>query len=234
MSSQDRSNPSLGGMPGVLTVMRKRTGWPEAVERLRALAASRGDGPQRAAAEYAGVYRGRRGAMVFDVVISRQRKYQSVVLPRVEKWVESVEEPSLASLADSQVNSKEFGLQRTEPVTLQTAATNLLSFCEAEGLSEEDGCRAWADGVGGLEHAPKLDPVVGGVPGIGPALFAYMRMRCGADALKPDLRVADALRRLGFNLAGDQHSILVVARAAATELGVSLLVLDQLLWGRDG
>ena len=85
-----------------------------------------------------------------------------------------------------------------------------------------------------LEHAPKLDPVVGGVPGIGPALFAYMRMRCGADALKPDLRVADALRNLGFESAGDPHSILVVARAAATELGVSLLVLDQLLWGRDG
>lgn len=214
--------------------MRKRSGWPEAVERLRALAVSRGNGPHRAAEEYADVYRGRRGAMVFDVVISRQRKYQSVVLPRVEKWVGSVGEPSLASLAHSEVNPKEFGLQRTEPLTLQTVATNLLSFCQAEGLSEEDGCRAWADGVQGLEHAPKLDPVVGGVPGIGPALFAYMRMRCGADALKPDLRVADALRKLGFDSAGDQHSILVVARAAATELGVSLLVLDQLLWGRDG
>ena len=88
--------------------------------------------------------------MVFDVVISRQRKYQSVVLPRVEKWVESVGVPSLASLADSQVNPKEFGLQRTEPVTLQTAATNLLSFCEAEGLSEEDGCRAWPMVLGAL------------------------------------------------------------------------------------
>jgi hypothetical protein len=140
----------------------------------------------------------------------------------------------LARLAQSEVDPKEFGLRRTEPLTLHTVATNLLSFCQAEELSEEDGCRAWADGVQGLEHAPKLDPVVGGVPGIGPALFAYMRMRCGADALKPDLRVADALRKLGFDSTGDQHSILVVARAAATELGVTLLVLDQLLWGRDG
>jgi hypothetical protein len=140
----------------------------------------------------------------------------------------------LATLADSEVDPKDFGLQKTEPRTLQTVAINLLSFCEAEGLSEDDGCRAWADGVQGLEHAPKLDPVVGGVSGIGPALFSYMRMRCGADALKPDLRVAEVLRMLGFDSAGDQHSILVIARAAATELGVSLLVLDQLLWGRDG
>lgn len=105
---------------------------------------------------------------------------------------------------------------------------------ESEDLSEDEGCRVWADGVQHLEHAPKLDPVVGGVPGIGPALFAYMRMRCGADALKPDLRVAAALRELGFGVPGDEHSILVIARAAAAELGVSLLVLDQLLWRRDG
>ena len=61
-----------------------------------------------------------------------------------------------------------------------------------------------------------------------------MRMRCGADAIKPDLRVANALRQLGFDAGNDPHSILVLARAAATELGVGLLVLDQLLWGRDG
>jgi len=46
--------------------------------------------------------------------------------------------------------------------------------------------------------------------------------------------VANSLRVLGFDVPGDEHSILVVARAAAAGLGVSLLVLDQLLWGRDG
>jgi hypothetical protein len=217
----------------VLAVIRKRPGWAEAVERLRDLAAARGEGPHRAAEAYGAVYQGRRGAMVFDVVVSRQRKYQSVVLPRVEKWATGGE-PSLARLAQDGVEAVEFGLQRTEPVTLQTVATNLLSFCRAEGLREDEGCQAWADRVQGLEHAPKLDPIVGGVSGIGPALFAYMRMRCGADALKPDLRVARALRDLGFDVPGGEHSILVVARAAAAELNVSLLVLDQMLWGRDG
>ena len=171
MVNQDPADYSVGGgAAGLLTVMRQRSGWPEAVKRLRGLAASRGNGPHKAAEEYAHVYRDRRGAMVFDVVVSRQRKYQSVVLPRVEKWVRTVEEPSLARLAHSEIDPKQFGLQRTEPLTLQTVATNLLSFCQAEGLSEDDGCRAWAFGVHGLEHAPKLDPVVGGVPGIGPAL----------------------------------------------------------------
>ncbi|GAB2776278.1 hypothetical protein GCM10027039_41910 [Terrabacter koreensis] len=218
---------------GLLAVIRKRPGWAEAVERLQGLAADRGDGPHRAAEAYGAVYEGRRGAMVFDVILSRQRRYPSVVVPRVEKWATGGE-PSLARLAQNGVEASDFGLQRSEPATLQAVATNLLAYCRTEGLSEDEGCRAWADRVQGLEHAPKLDPVVGGVSGIGTALFAYMRMRCGADALKPDLRVARALRDLGFDLPADEHSILVVAMAAAAELDISLLVLDQMLWGRDG
>jgi hypothetical protein len=100
-------------------------------------------------------------------------------------------------------------------------------------MDEDGGCLKWADSVRGLEHAHRLDPVVGAVPGIGPALFAYLRMRCGADALKPDLRVAKALRRLGFTVPGDSHSIMVLARAAAAEINFSLLSLDQLLWNRQ-
>jgi hypothetical protein len=69
------------------------------------------------------------------------------------------------------------------------------------------------------------------VKGIGPALFAYMRMRSGADALKPDLRVARALRELGFPVPADQHAIIVVAHAAADDANISLLLLDQLLCG---
>ena len=55
-------------------------------------------------------------------------------------------------------------------------------------------------------------------------------MRSGADALKPDLRVYQALRSLGYQLPRDPHAILVLAQGAALELGIGLLVLDQLLW----
>jgi hypothetical protein len=60
-----------------------------------------------------------------------------------------------------------------------------------------------------------------------------MRMGCGGNTLKPDVRVAKALRSLGFTLSGDVHSILVTARAAAAEVGVDGLTLDQLLWALE-
>lgn len=116
-----------------------------------------------------------------------------------------------------------------EPETMQRVAANLVAFAGDRGLDEDEACAAWARQVDGLEHASRLDPVVGAVPGIGPALFAYMRMRSGASAIKPDVRVRRGLGRLGFEVPGGDHATLVVARAAA-ELGVSLLVLDQLLW----
>ena len=87
--------------------------------------------------------------------------------------------------------------------------------------------------MAGLEHGPRLDPVAGAVPGIGPALFAYLRMRSGSDAIKPDLRVANGLRQLGFHVPSGEHAILVVARAAAAEAAIGLLILDQLLWWLD-
>jgi hypothetical protein len=69
------------------------------------------------------------------------------------------------------------------------------------------------------------------VSGLGrPALFAYLRMRAGADALKPDQRVHAAFRTLGYKAPNDPHAMLMVARGAAEEVGIGLLVLDQLLW----
>ena len=100
-------------------------------------------------------------------------------------------------------------------------------------MNEDQACRRWADDAAGLEHAPDLDPVAGAVRGIGPALFAYLRMRSGSDALKPDVRVAKGLQQLGFPQGPDEHAILVVAHAAAVEAAIDLLVLDQLLWWLD-
>jgi hypothetical protein len=77
---------------------------------------------------------------------------------------------------------------------------------------------------------PKLEPYVGSLSGIGPALLAYLRMLSGADALKQDSRVLKGLNHLGFEVPNDDHAILIVATAAAADLGVSRLVLDQLPW----
>lgn len=168
--------------------------------------------------------------MLLDVVLSRQRRYQERVLPLVARWEADNQAHTLAWLAAHELDQKGYGLRSGESATIAALARNLVSFADGCGLDEDEGCMRWAQTVEGLEHAPGLDPVAGSVSGIGPALFAYLRMRSGADALKPDLRVARALRKLGFHVPADEHAILVVAHAAADETATSLIVLDQLLW----
>jgi hypothetical protein len=46
--------------------------------------------------------------------------------------------------------------------------------------------------------------------------------------------VRKALRNLGFSVPRDSdHAVLIIAKAAAEEVGLSLLVLDQLLWDAE-
>jgi hypothetical protein len=214
----------------VLDVLRDRPEWPAAVERLGRLYGQGGAAAQQEATQYGHKYAGQRGAMVVDVVASRRRTYLSKVRHTVNRWREEAREPTLAWLAANLPDRARLGLMASEPETMRHVAENLAAFANSRGLDEDAGCRTWAEEVDGLEHAHRLDPVVGGVSGIGPALFAYMRMRCGGKALKPDGRVRRELRRLGFNVPAGEHAILVVAKAAAAELAVDLLVLDQLLW----
>jgi hypothetical protein len=214
----------------VLDVLRDRPEWPSAVERLRKLYAQGGGAAHEKAAGYGQRYVGKRGAMVVDVVASRVRTYSSRVHDIVDIWQEGAKEPTLTWLAANPPDRARLGLMASEPETMRQVAENLGAFASGRGLDEDTGCRTWAEEVDGLEHAHPLDPVVGGVSGIGLALFAYMRMRSGAKALKPDRRVRAELRHLGFRVPVGDHAILVVAKAAAAELGVDLLVLDQLLW----
>jgi hypothetical protein len=219
--------------PDPLHVLHGRPEWGPAVDQLRSLISRDGGEARRRAEAYAYVYAGRRGSMVLDVVLSRQRRYQERVLRLVDKWEGDSEAYSLRWLVAHEPNQKRYGLRSGEAATATALAANLVAFADEHGLSddEDEVCLRWAQGVAGLEHAPRLDPVVGSVKGIGPALFAYLRMRSGADTLKPDLRVAQALRKLGFHVPAGEHAILVVAHAAADDADISLLVLDQLLWG---
>lgn len=216
--------------PDVLRVLRRRPEWESAVSKLHDLLAQYGEEARRRAEDYGRVYQDRRGSMVLDVVASRQRRYQNRVLPLVTQWEADNDEHSLRWLSTHELAPGRYGLRPDEPNTIATVAGNLVAFADDLGMSENQACKHWADGVAGLEHAVRLDPVVGAVPGIGPALFAYLRMRSGSDALKPDLRVARGLRQLGFHVPSGEHAILVIAHAAAAEAAIGLLVLDQLLW----
>ena len=71
---------------------------------------------------------------------------------------------------------------------------------------------------------------MGAVSGIGIALFAYLRMRSGADGLKPDVRVRKHLARLGFPSPQGEVALVLLGEAVAEEAGIRRLELDQLLW----
>lgn len=218
----------------IAALLTKRLGWAEGIKQLGALHQQRGAEAVNKAASYATLYKGRRAAMVFDVVASRQRKYERVVLP----WVEQFNtEPGAASLAalSNLGPSLSFHLRRGEAETMREVAAGLLRFGDDNDLGDDDtSVEAWAACVGPLEVAPALDPYVGSIKGIGKALFCYLRMRAGADAIKPDVRVRRTLERLGFTIPTGEAALLAVSSAIAAELSITRLVLDQLLWAAGG
>jgi len=122
------------------------------------------------------------------------------------------------------------GLRSGEGWTIQAVASGLVRFATERDLDDDHATRAWAESAAAFERTPQLEPYVGLVKGIGPVHFASMRMLSGADALRPDSRVRASLNRLGFQVPSGEHGILIVAHAAAAELAMSRLALDQLLW----
>lgn len=181
--------------------MRLQPGWAAAVGQLRKVydaAEIRGDG----APDYASRSAGARAAMVFDVVASQRRKYVQVVVPAVERLKTDWPGMTLAVLAAGGP-TEGFGLPPKRWATISAVAAG---FCRYRGdrpelaeMSDDELVAHWATAVEPIRLTPRLDPYVGAVSGIALfALFAYMRMRSGADALKPDVRVRSHLARLGF------------------------------------
>lgn len=156
-----------------LDVLSRNPSWALGTANLSVLNQKQGDQARSRAESYGTVYEGRRGAMIVDVVASRQRKYTARVLPTVRRWEESSPDSSLATLAADGIDARSFGLQDSEAETIQTVAKNLAGFTSGNHIDEDQACKLWASNTGGVEHAPDLDVIVGAVKGIGPALFAY-------------------------------------------------------------
>ncbi len=70
----------------VHVVLARRPDWDEGAGRLRLLWERNGAVATERANQYGNAYSGRRGSMVFDVVASRQRKYDPRVLSMVAAW----------------------------------------------------------------------------------------------------------------------------------------------------
>jgi len=67
--------------------------------------------------------------------------------------------------------------------------------------------------------------------GIGPALLEYLRMLCGTDGLKGNVRVIDGLTALELPMElFTAEGVLALAVQLSREIPRSLIELDQCLW----
>ena len=110
-----------------------------------------------------------------------------------------------------------FNNSPTRTDTIVGVARGLLRYGEERGLDNDDAARSWARVTDGLEFAHESDPYVGRVKGIGFALMGYLRLLCGADAIKVDGRVVARLQELGFDLgepAQPQRGLMISVLAA--------------------
>jgi len=227
---------ATGSLPCSELVKRlKSASWSSAMNNLQSEWAARGEVVSQRAASYGNVYAGSRAAMVFDCVMSRRRRYESVVLPLVAEFRLTPNAVSLRALAKRGPGlagaTRPYPFLRGDAEVIQRAAAGLERFRQDHGLDDDAAVRSWAEGAAAFERHQDDEPYVGSIKGIGIATFAYLRMRCGADAIKPDVRVREALGSLLFPLGdGSDLALLCVAGAAAEELGVTRLQLDQLLW----
>lgn len=216
-----------------LAYLRQQSYWAPAMRRLEILREERGTVSAQDARAYAQEYDGRRAAMIFDVVASQRAMYSSVrrrATTFQERW------PNQTVEACARGNHDGLSLPNKRWQTVRNVA---MAFCNYRqdlrlGDATDDAVVIhWARAVEPIRRTPRLDPYCGSVQGIGVALFAYLRMRCGADAIKPDGRVRTRLKSLGFPTSGGALSWQLVCEAAAEDLAVSRLHLDQLLWAEE-
>lgn len=139
--------------------VRALNAWPAALESLRALLDLYGQEARGRAEHLAEEHRGRRAAMAFEVVASRQRRYATRVVPMVAKFEQS-QITTLESLARDGPGEG-LGLRAGEADTIRETAAGLLSYCAINGLEQEAGVRRWAEQTAAFAHAAKTGSLRG-------------------------------------------------------------------------
>jgi hypothetical protein len=170
------------------------------------------------------LYIGQRGLMVVDVVASRQRKYEEYVKPKLlPTYVGRAKDLSLASLADKAPTWMK--LRVGEALVMKQVAQQIIKYSKnISGTGEDELCKAWAEDKAYSSQVLEIK-------GIGPALYQYLRMLCGADSLKSDLRVKRGLQKLGLPIHWfSDEGVLELCMVLANEIGCTLVELDQCLY----
>ena len=99
-------------------------------------------------------YAGKRGAMVVDVITSRQRQYSTRVVKIVRDWTSAVPEATLNELAANPLDKKFYGLREGESESITNVAKGLLKFGVDFGIDDEDLSGSTLE----LRHGPGQPP----------------------------------------------------------------------------
>jgi hypothetical protein len=171
-------------------------------------------------------------ASVIDAVLSVQWNWKSRVAPAVKGWIQANPACTLSTLAAAGPGARvgEQPLRPAHDPAIVGTANALLSYGKPAD-TDQQRFGAWAQQAQAMRYHHEYDPV-GEVPGIGIALFNYLLMRGGVDALKPDSHIKAHLVSAGLarSLKVSDSDTLMVAEAMAEELEVGRLWFDQLLW----
>ena len=170
------------------------------------------------------LYINERGLMIVDCVSSRQRRYETYVVPKlIPQYRSKAKDMTIRTLASKA--PEWMPLRDGEAKTMQQVAKLLASYGKKKGINNENQLvKSWALDLD--EHEAVL-----AVNGIGPALLQYLRMLSGANSLKVDVRVLDALNELKLPINWfSSEGVLKLCEDLANAAGCTLVELDQLLW----
>ena len=173
-------------------------------------------------------YQDQRGLMIVDCVASRQRRYDTYVVPKlIPLYISAAVDLSMRALANKAPTW--LPLRDGGARTMEQVAQVILKYGKNRSIQDENQiCYQWANDD--LAYAEILN-----IKGIGPALLQYLRMLSGASTLKVDVRVIEELRRM--ELPVDWFSadgILKLCEDLAIDAGCTLVELDQILWHTSG
>ena len=198
-------------------------GWSLAVSRLQEVLQQNPEISEKATG-LAGLYDNRRGTMVVDVISSRQRNYHKRVLPILIPMYEAkATDSSLRTLAN--YSPSWMPLRNGEAETMSLVAQQLLNYGLQRRITNENE----------ISHIWSSDTEAGKellvIKGVGPALLQYLRMLCGANTIKIDLRVIRGLGLLGIPVTWfTADGLLELCSELSKDTGCSLLELDQVLF----
>lgn len=171
---------------------------------------------------------------IIDCVLSLNRPYNAVVLPRVTEFVKQF--PTVKSCADLRERISQFDtpfafLEQTLRTRDTRRAKTLLGVTNYAidiqkrfaGASEEERLRQWA------QWARPGDYLSVGVRGFGVAGFQYLRMLFGAQTTKPDVHIVAYVSKVLKRKVTEVHALYIL-EGAAEITGQKLRWLDGAIW----